>query len=699
MMKLQDSEPDNNIYLAGGRSFIPSSIPLIQPTEEPAYFFIQFVTTLTRKEQERIQSQHRLSFVHYVPNFAFLERVDRQTWEALSQDPLYRAIERYKPEYRISPHLRRKKEFRTKERRNRDGLLVRVLLFPEVVDESGAVSKIVNIITEMRAERARVNQPGPRADKRRGERRSESAGPTEDLPGNRFDGEAIKRLDDRSLGGHFQLVFVLHSTESLQRISEIEEVQWIEEVAEIKLDGCPETNLVAGTIQSGTPGVTLIWDHYIDGRDQVIGILDSFTADITHCMFRDRSGVAIGPSHRKIVGRREPNGDVSRHATLVSGIAAGDEISNSGKGANRGIAWAAKLSLDDMTSLNNTQTLGQILDREAQDRATIQSNSWHDEDPTYNKNAWDVDNFVWKHEDHFVCGASGNRTEIIGPPGTAKNALCVSAGRSHPDQKEHADGPPGPTLSPDNRRKPEICAPGCGIHSALLNSGCLCTTPNCATSFATPVIAGAAALVRQYYLEGFHYAGVKDLAHALSPSAALVKATLLNSTVRMNRVGGEPVYPNGRTGWGLVKLDNTLFFEGGARTLFVVDLRNAEGLSKGQSRAYQVNVKSSAEWLKITLVWSEPPAESAAGKALINNLNLVVTSPGGGSTYLGNLKFVGGFSQPVPPNTTRDANNNVEMVIVENPTPGRWTITIECAAANVGKQGYALVATGALAAP
>src|SRR5678816_4484436 len=53
------------------------------------------------------------------------------------------------------------------------------------------------------------------------------------------------------------------------------------------------------------------------------------------------------------------------------------------------------------------------------------------------------------------------------------------------------------------------------------------------TSMASPGAAGMAALVRQYYSDGFFPTGAAVAADAMTPSAALVKATLLNSTHAM----------------------------------------------------------------------------------------------------------------------------------------------------------------------
>jgi len=169
---------------------------------------------------------------------------------------------------------------------------------------------------------------------------------------------------------------------------------------------------------------------------------------------------------------------------------------------------------------------------------------------------------------------------------------------------------------------------------------------------------------------------------------------LLNSTLPMEDVSD---YPNNRTGWGLAKLDNTLFLGTGSRKLFVADVRKSEGLLTGESQTHQVTVNNDAQLLKITLVWSDAPSTLTAGKTLINNLDLVVTSPDGYSTYLGNVGFDQGFSLPVPPDTYGDDCNNVEMVIIEYPDPGVWTITVKGVTVHIETQGYAVVATGSLA--
>ena len=56
------------------------------------------------------------------------------------------------------------------------------------------------------------------------------------------------------------------------------------------------------------------------------------------------------------------------------------------------------------------------------------------------------------------------------------------------------------------------------------------------TSMATPVVAGASTLVRQYFSQGYYPCGIKGCADPIDPSGALVKAILANGAQVSNSV-------------------------------------------------------------------------------------------------------------------------------------------------------------------
>ena len=205
---------------------------------------------------------------------------------------------------------------------------------------------------------------------------------------------------------------------------------------------------------------------------------------------------------------------------------------------------------------------------------------------------------------------------------------------------------------------------------------------------ACPAIAGAGVLARQYFVDGFYPTGAAVALDGFSPTGALIKAILLNAAVDMTGIAG---FPTDQEGWGRLLADNALFFQGDARDLVVDDVWNAVGLTTGQASAIGLNVISSTEPLKITLVWTDPPPAPGAHVVLVNDLDLEVIAPDG-TLYLGN-DFAGGQSTT---GGAPDSRNNVEQVLITAPSAGIWTARVRGTAINISTQGYGLVCTGDL---
>lgn len=96
----------------------------------------------------------------------------------------------------------------------------------------------------------------------------------------------------------------------------------------------------------------------------------------------------------------------------------------------------------------------------------------------------------------------------------------------------------------------------------------------------------------------------------------------------------------------------------------------------------------------MTLVWSDYPSALGASKNLVNDLDLVVTSPSG-AAYQGNV-FSGGWSQT---GGSADRTNNVENVYVTAAEARTWTVTVSGYNVPQGPQPFALVVDGELGAP
>src|SRR5205807_7842803 len=132
----------------------------------------------------------------------------------------------------------------------------------------------------------------------------------------------------------------------------------------------------------------------------------------------------------------------------------------------------------------------------------------------------------------------------MNPFAVAKNVIGVGATVNGPGLESVADfssrGPAG-----DGRLKPDVTAPGVSLWSAQgLDPGGDGTAywTLSGTSMATPTVAGSAGLVRQYYVDGWYPTGSKSATDGFTPSAALIKATIINSAREMTGAGA---YANG----------------------------------------------------------------------------------------------------------------------------------------------------------
>ncbi len=473
------------------------------------------------------------------------------------------------------------------------------------------------------------------------------------------------------IGGNTVLTAIMNYAD-LPVMAQGKSVEYIEESPEITFRNGTNRWIVQSNVTNATP----VWDRGIHGEGQVIGILDS-KVNSNHCAFSDTN--PIGPTHRKILAYNTSLGSGS-HGTHVAGTCVGD--SGGGDVNLRGVAYGGKLVYGSTPSFNETAMVNALTLHHNQG-ARVHTNSWGNDGTTsYDSLCRGIDVYSRNFEDGLVLFAVTN-TSTLKNPENAKNVVAVGASQDAPSQNNHCSGGTGPTS--DQRRKPEIYAPGCSTISASSSTACG-TNASTGTSMACPAVAGTAMLVRQYFEDGFYPGGAANPSDAFIPTGALVKAALLNSTVDMTGIAG---YPSNSEGWGRVLADNALYFENDARALIVYDVRNADGMSTSETTEYTVNVLGSGEPLKVTMVFTDVPAASGAGLAPVNDLDLEVVSPSG-STYLGNV-FSGGVSAT---GGTKDARNNVEQVLVAAPEVGSWTVRIVGAAVNQETQGFALVATG-----
>ena len=607
---------------------------------------VQLHGQVTAADMDRLKHEYGLALTAYVPNLAYVERVDGATRQRLGRDALVRAVAAYLPEYKLDPLVA--------DAIQRHGAAAEPLAVIAWLFDGGSVDVVVGAL--------------------------HAAGAT-----------GIGAHDDRALGGLPAVRFTTDDPGILESATTIDDVRWIELQPSISVNDVSASAM----IQSGDTSNASVWAKGIHGEGQVIGVIDDGVPDIAHCFFGDVPPNTVGPSHRKLLAVRP--GSATVHATYVAGCAAGDDLDHPGAHAHRGSAWAAKLVCGSFAHLVPAGgSMLAELDTAKDEGAFIHTNSWHDathgigNPAPYSGFAVGTDTFCFQNEDHLVLGGSGNSGRTQGPPGTAKNALCISA--ASPDGTDVGDGNPGPTA--DGRRKPDLVAVGCGTRSADSGTPCGTIEAPCKVSWATPHAAGAAALARQYFVEGWAATGSKNPAHSHVPSGALLRAVLVNSAVNMPDVAS---YPNMVEGWGIIRLDRGLMFTDNDRRLAARDVRNRHGLRQGETARQTFGVSGTANQLKVVLAYTEPPGTIGSPSPANTHLRLRVTDPNG-VVYVGNdFDLTVGLSRP---NSTANGDplNNVEVVIVNAPPHGAWTIEVTAVAVNASdRQGYAIAATAGAA--
>ena len=118
------------------------------------------------------------------------------------------------------------------------------------------------------------------------------------------------------------------------------------------------------------------------------------------------------------------------------------------------------------------------------------------------------------------------------------------------------------------RIKPDVVAPGEAIFSAMAHSGCH-VVPSQGTSMATPVVASAMALLREYLVAGYYPTGRINATNAMAtPSGALLKAMVIHSARRMPGGTSDGTvdlrterFPFIYQGHGRVNISNVLYFD------------------------------------------------------------------------------------------------------------------------------------------
>jgi subtilisin-like proprotein convertase family protein/subtilisin family serine protease len=206
------------------------------------------------------------------------------------------------------------------------------------------------------------------------------------------------------------------------------------------------------------------------------------------------------------------------------------------------------------------------------------------------------------------------------------------------------------------------------------------------TSMAAPAVSGTLALMQEFFEQRLR----------VTNSPALMKALLINGARSAGNLYDFQVQSTiNYQGWGLVRLDNTLqpgisnaFNLTLSNSVFAVDQSPTNALATGQSRTWTVGIDEDGQTLplRVTLAWTDPAGNPAAGVKLVNDLDLIITNTATGDIYLGN-DFPSGsrftFAWDTNGAPTIDSVNNIENIYLPAPLDTNYTITVRARRVNV----------------
>ncbi|WP_319778965.1 S8 family serine peptidase [Maridesulfovibrio sp.] len=482
------------------------------------------------------------------------------------------------------------------------------------------------------------------------------------------------------------------SVEKIEKLKDIKGVKWIEKAPEHRAENNISTGIIEARFeQEKTWPVS---GSKLFGKGQLVAICDSGIDTGDPASINDDFSDGQGNSRvSNTVFDKASKKDYSGHGTHVAGIVAGNGLASGSSPQSEffpstcyaGIAPEAELYFQSVGAEDGSSQLPGIpsdlsqLFQPAYDAgARIHSNSWGTAGAgEYDSESVSVDRFMWDNKDFLVLYAVGNAgydkdmDGVIDPycidsPATAKNCLSVGASESYrkgagegffsvgygkfrtyaePIGSDLFSDKPyglaafssrGPTL--DGRYKPEVVAPGTNIlstrSSAQLGNGWGAFNNSYywsgGTSMATPLVAGMAAVMREYLMEE---EGLTD------PSAALLKTSIIHGTVSLapgqygtgpyKEIAGSPDFAQG---WGRIDLEASINSDESSEIEYH-DIKSSAPADSSYVRTFTFDVNDDSKPFKATLGWTDYPGSTVAYGGLVNDLDLRVRKPDGTWVY------------------------------------------------------------------
>jgi len=276
--------------------------------------------------------------------------------------------------------------------------------------------------------------------------------------------------------------------------------------------------------------------------------------------------------------------------------------------------------------------------------------------------------------------------DCIGREEVAKNIMTVGAVKQVLDYTGPSDvkmsdfscwGP-----ADDGRIKPDIVGKGVDVYSTSDGSNTSYQSLQ-GTSMSAPNVTGSMALLQKHYQD----------THAGVPMRS---ATLKGLVLHTADEAGDYPGPDYIFGWGLMNTKRAASIISDDVGQVVIDELVLEG---GNLYTRNVNVPEGMDQLRVTICWTDPagipksPQLNPRDAMLVNDLDMVIKD----------VSFTSYFPYKLDPENpsaaaTTDSKNavdNVESVLIENPEAGTYTIQISHdGSLQGGEQAFSIIISG-----
>ena len=189
------------------------------------------------------------------------------------------------------------------------------------------------------------------------------------------------------------------------------------------------------------------------------------------------------------------------------------------------------------------------------------------------------------------------------------------------------------------------------------------------TSFASPKTTGSLAILQKAWLE----------THP-GDSAEAVKLRSILTVSADDEIENPGI--DFKTGYGMINLRR-------AYRVIQNDWIITDSSTTGETDQFTINVPANSGQLRVMLMWPDYPAAVGAPKALVNDLDVFLVSPTNDTILpwvLNHYPHPDSLIQPAK--RKKDTLNNAELVTVDQPAAGNWTVVVKGSSVPMGPQKY-----------